>query len=1330
MPMRFLAVWLLAVLLPALALADVLDSLPRSERGRALVDVYPASVHDGDPNHHRAQILPDDRLAIANGQGLLLFDGARWRMYRHPEQRQPLYELAFTRDGRLYAGFPNDIGYFEPDGRGDYAWISLSPHLPPELRSFGVVIAVLHDARRDCLVFVTTSVAFVLPRDRPAQVTILRPQGAFTSARGVGGEIWLLDTGAGLARIIGDEALLLEPIAGTADLPAALAGVAPVAGASNAGHLLMLGNGQLLRLSAGVRVPVAESQWALWQRLSPSFFTRLRDGNYAVGFRRSPPWIIDANGEVIERYDELADLPGVAPQGFAEDRMGGLWTSQSNSLWRIDRGSATTMFGQREGVPRSERLQRWRGQLYLTSSDSLSRLVPAQAGQAAHFDVVPAASLSKAWAVEVIQDRLVVVGNGIFQMEHHHAPLRRVLQFDQLTSFDLSRHRPGMAYAGTDQGVVEVDFSATPPTTRLIHGSPSTVNSAFEVGAETLWFAGRADDLWQTSRRAGVWEAPRKRQPDLELPPGPRTAHVDNAGRVWMATNAGVFVRDPLSDRFVRPLGLPLELIERTVSSVSEDSDGNLWAQTSEGAGVAWKAGDAWRWDETLLRPLDRTALMLNVKREGNIAWVLRSDGLARIDLSKRVAPEAPALPRVVSIEDLRTQSLLRLQPIPVLGVGQRDLRLAFALPAFERPGLNQLRTRLSGFESGWSEWSSRAEREYTNLPDGDFLLQLEGRDALGRVSAATPLRLSFPAPWWRTGWADAAYASGALLLLWLAARLGARRHVRLLQARQHELEAVVDQRTQDLKLSNERLAEQAERLTEVDRLKTRFFINVGHEFRTPLTLVLGPIDDLLRDVRERLSARAREQLEMANRNARRVLDLIVELLDVNRFEHGHMRLDSVPTDLRALAHRVLVDHRPLLARHGHEGVLNAPEVGPWLTAVDPAQIERCLSNLIGNAAKYMARGGRVELRLRRCGSDVELAVLDRGLGIAPAALPHVYDRFFQADGSDRASGYGIGLALVREIVEAHRGRVGVKSELGTGSTFLIWLPAMDEATGFAHGIETPIPVAVMPLAPADIDAQESPRHGRPLVLVVEDHDDLRARVRGLLEDRFEVIEAANGPGAWNLARDRLPDLIVCDVMMPGFDGTELARRLRVDAETSAIAVLLLTAKAGSEHAVAGLLAGADDYLAKPFDSSELLARIDALLGRAQRLRLRLGREREAPAAVTATESTDQRWCRRLEELIAQRLDDPALSVEQLADEMHVDRSQLFRKCKDLLGLSPSEYLRDTRLKRAHGLLEERVGSISEIAYAVGFDSLSSFTRAFKARYALPPSQVAARKVG
>jgi DNA-binding response OmpR family regulator len=325
---------------------------------------------------------------------------------------------------------------------------------------------------------------------------------------------------------------------------------------------------------------------------------------------------------------------------------------------------------------------------------------------------------------------------------------------------------------------------------------------------------------------------------------------------------------------------------------------------------------------------------------------------------------------------------------------------------------------------------------------------------------------------------------------------------------------------------------------------------------------------------------------------------------------------------------------------------------------------------------------------------------------------------------------------LVREIALAHGGDVSVQSALGVGSTFVLRLPLSDSSAsrdGAAPSATTG--------GAADGPQIDDDRHGpridvaieergertRERVLVVDDHDDLRLRVRDLLSDRFEVIEAPDGNTAWQLARDELPDLIVSDVMMPGCDGVELTRRLRFHPDTNAIGILLLTAKVGSEHAVAGLNAGANDYLAKPFDSSELLARCEAIVAHTRRLQHRLAAT--APAVpVEPNETPDARWQQRLDQHIAANLHEAEFGIEALAKCMHADRTQLFRKCKELLGQSPSDYLRDTRLAHGHRLLEEAAGNISEIAYASGFDSLSSFTRAFKTRYGVPPSQVRTRR--
>ncbi len=1302
------------------------------ERGSPLVQVYDAQQLEAAHVSTEVLQLPDGRIMVSNLGGLLRFDGVQWLYVRHPRELGGMEFLSLGPGGRIYSSFIGDIGYFQDDATGQPVWHSLLGRVDLEPRSFGNVIAVDYDANRHGVWFSTYEYVLFIPDDG-SPTRSLRVASGLIFADLVGAEYWVQGSrDFALHRVNADAQLELEPIPGGAHLPHVWSVVA-----GDGDYKVATQSGRIFSYRDGRIVTWVDDLQSLFQESKLQTMTRLRDGRYVIGSTLHGLIILDADGHVLDRYDGDDGIPvNRKTRNLFEDRDGGLWLAQDRTIVRLDLTRAVTVYDESRGLASASDAKRWRGVLYASSGVGLFRLrAEAGAGGGRFERVLP--SMSGVSSLAVVDDQTMVVSDtglhSVSMDEHGTLASNRFGPRGDASVLEKSRFVPGRVWAAHREGVLRLDRGAAGTfTTTPVPLLSTAIYRISELDANTLWVADRVDGVWRVDIHGA--RAPRKYGIAQGLPEGTVRIYSGHH-QSWFTTTQGLRHYNAASDRFVPPSGLAGSLLTDRLYCAYEDFEGNLWVRGGAIINdVFWNEPGGWRQDGTLLHAVDPHPTIFNFLREGNIVWAIRANGLLRYDLGQRRPLSDPIAPLLTQVHDARAKANVAFEDLSALGATVRDLRFAFAAPSMHRPDAITYRSRLLGYDD-WSEWggSDATRRVYTNLPDGSFQLEVEARDSLLRLAVMAPRLVAVIPPWWRSSYMRAAYIAGAVLALWLAARLGSRRRQNQLLVRQHELEAVVETRTyqltqssQALQQKNMELAEQAERLTEVDRLKTRFFVNVGHEFRTPLTLVMGPIDDLLRDARERFSTRAREQLEMAHRNARRVLDLIVELLDVNRFEYGQMRLALARTDLQVLAQRVLNDLAPLLERYGHRSTLAVASDGQLLTMIDPTQIERCLSNLIGNAAKYMARGGLIEVQLRRLGAEIELAVVDQGRGIAPAALPHVYDRFFQAEGSDSASGYGIGLALVREIIEAHRGRVGVESVLGVGSTFVMTLPGLE-----ANAQDAPVaPIPQSPLVGLPIrhplERDEAEASARPLVLVVDDHDDLRARARGLLEDCYEVIEAADGPSAWNVARDRLPDLMVCDVMMPGFDGIELTRRLRADAETAAIAVLLLTAKVGSEHAVAGLNAGADDYLAKPFDASELLARVGALLARAQRLRLRLVREQLPSAAAPLEETADQRWRRRLDEVITQHLDDPEFSVELMAKLIHADRSQLFRKCKELLAISPSEYLRDARLKRAHALLEGAAGSVSEVAYASGFDRLSSFTRAFKSRFGLLPSQVAA----
>jgi signal transduction histidine kinase/DNA-binding response OmpR family regulator/ligand-binding sensor domain-containing protein len=1303
---------------------------PQAERGRTRIEYFELSVLGATDYNYGITQDPEGRIWVANERPLLSYDGVRWRAFATTDNRTGSHS-PLARDGRIYGSGTSDLGYFEEDSKGDFAWHSLNALLPESARVFGQVAGPV--ATHDALWYLTDRHLICFGDDGSVQLADAAALESTLTA--VNDAVYVVDSVDGLKVVKRDASdLILVPASGLdLDTRAAVTDVDLLADGSLA---YLTKDRTLLRLDKGSPGPFAETLWPEFQARRLVAVLPLRDGGVALGFLRGGVWIVGPDGSLRERYDETSDSRIGSVSDLFEDRESGLWVSQVGGLARIDRGTGLTSFGIESGLAQALAMVRHEGLLYaagrtgvfvLRSGDAqgAARFVRLQSGPQAAADIISRGGRLWMAGGAVVRVRFAADGN-VLERD-------TIEGISQARRFAQSMQHPNRVYVISIDAAIDVldDVDSERPRQRRIVGVSGTSSRIVVDPDETLWVNTSDGAVWRV--RPDIAGSKPERFDYAHGLPLQGAIEIDalDIGMV-VTTDRGLLRWDPTSARFA-PLVLDGPLSVAAISKVAASASGDWFARGPEAIGV-WRRGPTGhQWDAEALRALSPERDVHGFLREDDVLWIARSNGVERLSLASAMPAVVPTLllTQVRAMGGPHDLPFRSEQPI-TFAKNNSDVMFSWALPIFSSALPTQYRTRLQGYDTQWSPWGTDTDRGYTNLPDGAFSFQAQARNTQSARLMESLYQFYVAPPWWHSIWAYFGYATGALAMLWAALRLGGRLRQRALITRQRELESVVDQRTQELMRSNEQLAEQAERLNEVDRLKTRFFINVGHEFRTPLTLVLGPIDDLLRDARERLSVRAREQLEMANRNARRVLDLIVELLDVNRFEHGKMRLTRAPTDLSVLAERVLIDQAPLLERHGHLCKFSVDGVGPWAALVDPPQIERCLSNLIGNAAKYMARGGLIELRLRRIDGDIEIAVVDQGRGIAAAALPHVYDRFFQTEGADSASGYGIGLALVREIIEAHQGRVAVHSVQGEGSTFLLMIP--EEAAASAAPVFAPVAQTIvitnLSLTP-NIDPDSTQRSGKPLVLVVDDHDDLRARARGLLEDRFEVIEAIDGPSAWNAARDNLPDVIVCDVMMPGFDGIELTRRLRADADTAAIALLLLTAKVGSDHAVAGLRAGADDYLAKPFDASELLARIDALHARAQRLRLRLVREQQPAPAPMLEESADQRWRRRLDELIAERMDDPELSIEQLAQGMHADRSQLFRKCKELVAMSPSEYLRDTRLKRGFALLEAAAGSISEIAYAVGFDSLSSFTRAFKVRYGHPPSQVAAaRKVG
>lgn len=817
-----------------------------------------------------------------------------------------------------------------------------------------------------------------------------------------------------------------------------------------------------------------------------------------------------------------------------------------------------------------------------------------------------------------------------------------------------------------------------------------------------------------------------------------RALLVDSSGVIWVGTDSGLQRYIPESDSFDRYLTTGREANDsgHFIRGLALDRAQDLWLAHSTGISRFDRSRRRFR-DFVEVDGLKRT-------QYARLAFEPESGTMYAFDITGSVVAFRPEeLPSAstsaggkVIITDFRIFENPVALPEPIyrmrgvtLSPGENFFSFRFSALEFLRTEKINYQYKMEGFDRDWVQAGSRAYAGYTNLDHGRYLFRVRATDPDGVWSdSVTTMSVVILPPWWKTAWAYGLFAfliASALYGVWTYDR----RRVRL----RHELEM------KDF---------ETKKLLEVDQLKTRFFANISHECRTPLTLIIGPAEKL----RSRSDdPEARRDLETIERNANGLLGLINQLLDLSRLDAGHMELHVSPLDIVVFLRRLVASFASLADKKQIALVFDPPDQG-LVVYVDQEKLEKIVGNLLSNAFKFTESRGKITVGVRpRAGAGVsggdrgevegaawvEIIVADTGIGIPEEKLERVFDRFYQVDSSStRAkSGTGIGLSLTKELVELHRGYIHVQSKVGEGSTFVVGLPV--GSGKYAPGeIAEPAPGADSAggpfMAPVEEGMEEggSPEGVRgpasaPIVLIVEDNAELRRYVREYLESVYRVAEAADGVEALDRAVALVPDLVITDIMMPRMDGVELCRRLKSDERTSHIPLILLTARASGESKVEALETGADDYIVKPFDARELMVRVRNLIETRRALREKFRENIVLEPAEITISSSDAKFLKKLMEAIERHMAEPECDTEMLAKDVCMSRMQLNRKLHALTGHSTHEFLRVQRLKRGAQLLHRHGGNISQVAYEVGFASPSHFAQAFKAQFGMLPSEYA-----
>jgi len=841
--------------------------------------------------------------------------------------------------------------------------------------------------------------------------------------------------------------------------------------------------------------------------------------------------------------------------------------------------------------------------------------------------------------------------------------------------------------------------------------------------------------------------------------------YVDDSGEVWVGTNHGLNRYVSEKDCFKRYL-MDTESGAGFIYDIVRDRKGYLWMTTEKGligydplykdtsTNEKNKVKQYLKFNQIFKSQLykDHSGIIYVGSRlgSGNGYYSFHPEDISENNFIPPIVITSFTIRNEVVELDTAITSKQNL----TLKHNENYFSFEFAALDYTNPSQNQYAYILDGLDDDWVYSGNRRYAYYTKVPPGNYVFRVKGSNNDGYWNeAGTSINITILPPLWKTWWAYLLYLLFVISILIIVIRFYLRRQ-RLLH-----------------KLEMEQI--QTEKLEELDSMKSRFFANISHEFRTPLTLILGPVAKHLPVVKD---SALKQDLNIVQRNALRLQRLINQILNLSKIESGKMKLQVREQNIVSLVNGYVQSFESLAKQKKIDLTFKLDEKNIQLF-VDKDKVEKILYNLLSNAFKFTGEDGRIEVSvgssqssvhsrqsavIEKSKSDkltsgfrlptsglpgpwVSLSISDTGRGIPPEKLDHIFDRFYQADDSYTRDqeGTGIGLALTKELVKLHYGEIHVESYVGKGSTFTVFLHA---------GKEHFKPGEIIVEAKAEIQIEDIPEQytellthtensiketsesddSKPILLIVEDNADLLSYIRDYMDKFYFVLEARDGEEGLREAIKHIPDLVLSDVMMPKMDGFEFCQKLKSDERTSHIPVILLTARASSESKIEGLETGADDYLSKPFDPTELQVRIKNLILQRQKLREKFAgdfwKENKLPvlqSTASGLNQIDKKFLQKALNVVNLHLPDTDFNVVEFGQEMAMSRQQMHRKFRALVNQSATEFIRTIRLKKAAELLTQKSGTVSEIAYDVGFNTLSYFTKSFQQHFGVTPSEYA-----
>ncbi|MEO5561969.1 MAG: ATP-binding protein, partial [Chitinophagaceae bacterium] len=803
--------------------------------------------------------------------------------------------------------------------------------------------------------------------------------------------------------------------------------------------------------------------------------------------------------------------------------------------------------------------------------------------------------------------------------------------------------------------------------------------------------------------------------------------HEDQRGIVWVGTSLGLNAwnkRTKKFKRFTTEDGLP----DNSILNITHDKNGNLWLTTSKGLcqlGIVVNNDD-------ILFSVRRFTETNNVQGKffNESACMVASDGLIYLGGSTgfnivdpdKIVPgrNKPSLVftnvdvfnnEIEVGQSINKNVVLKTAPpfLDEIVLHHNENIFSIEFTALDFSKNNQYAYKLEGFNKNWMHvTSTNPKATYTNLDPGTYVFKVRTTNSDGIWSTEEKtLRVVIKPPFWKTPLAVLIYILVIAGILYLA------RRYTLEKAR--------------MRYDVEKQRKEAERILALDIVKTKFFTNVSHEFRTPLNLILSPLERIINNT---TAPEQKKQVQLVQRNAKRLLSLVNQLLDFRKMETQEFKLHPTEGDIICFARDITYTFCDI-AEMKSIGLAFTSDPEVFHTYFDKDKLEKILFNLLSNAFKYTPAKGAVKVHINCIEQDndddsqIQITIKDTGIGIPLEKQEKIFERFFQNDVPFNVTnpGTGLGLAITREFIKLHNGTITVDSEPGKGTCFTLTMPV--RTTG-----EQPLTVEqitgdnlVMQVEEVNNGVEAKRLKSAPVILLVEDNSDFRFYLKDNLKQLYNIIETSNGQEAWEKLEHVKPDLIVSDVMMPYMDGIELTKRIKKSPALSSVPIVLLTAVGDEEMQQEIYKLGVSDYIIKPFNFEILASHIKNILADAKKGTRKPPKFIEvSPSEVTITPAEEQ-FMQEVLKVIEKNMSNPEFTVEELSKELFMHRAGMYRKLLSFTGMTPLEFVRHIRLKRGRQLLEKSQMTISEIAYEVGFNNPKKFSQHFKEKFGITPSQ-------